>query len=234
MSNAKDFMDKFKVLENLLRDKFNIEDYNKSALKEVEDIPQFRTIKGDLRYIRQIRNLISHKTTINGEYPVEPHIKIVNKIQDIIDYINNPPKAYDKCVKINEVCYASKNEKIYPYMLAMKDNVFTHIPILEQGVVIGVFSENTLFGALIEDELVYEKEKTTFQNELINKYCCLTNHITETFSFIKKDLLLEDVKEMFLKSFKNKQRLAMLFITQNGKKDEKLLGILTPWDVLGK
>ena len=95
-------------------------------------------------------------------------------------------------------------------------------------------SENTLFGALLEDELVYEKERTCFNNELIYKNCKLGNHITETFLFIKKDEYLEDVKELFLKSFKNKQRLAMLFITQNGRENEKLLGILTPWDVLGK
>ena len=119
-------------------------------------------------------------------------------------------------------------------MVKMKENTYTHIPILENGIVKGVFSENTLFGVLLESELIYDINTTDFSEPLIKKYCNLTNHVSETFEFISKDIYLEDVKEIFLKSFQKKQRLAMLFITQHGKPNEKLLGIITPWDVLGK
>ncbi len=234
MTNAEIFINKFKELENLLRIKFQINDYNISALNKIENMPQFKHLKDDLKYIREIRNLLQHKPNIKGQYPVEPNIEIVNNIQNIINYINNPPKAYDKCIPINSICYAELEDKIYPYMIKMKENTFTHIPILKNGVVQGVFSENTLFGALIEDELIYEKDKTCFSDKLINKYCLLENHITETFHFIDKQKYIEDVKELFLQSFSKKQRLSMIFITQNGLPNEKLLGILTPWDVLGK
>lgn len=234
MTNAEIFINEFKNLENLLRVKFCIDDYSKSALKEIELLPQFRHLKEELKYIREIRNILQHKPQINGEYPIQPNKEIINSIKEIIEFINNPPKAYDKSIKINSICYASLEEKIYPYMQKMKENIYTHIPILQDGIVVGVFSENTLFGALLEDELVYEKEKTSFSDSLIRKYCSLDNHVTEQFCFIKKDMYLEDVKELFLKSFEQKHRLCMLFITQNGKRNEKLLGILTPWDVLGK
>lgn len=234
MTNSELFIEKFKILENLLRNKFNIADYNRSALKEIESQPQFKHLKDDLNYIREIRNILMHKLEINGEHPIQPHIEIINNIQKVIDYINNPPKAYDKCIKINEICFAKEDDLIYPYMVKMKENTYTHIPILDNGVVKGVFSENTLFGALIEDELVYEKECTKFNNDLIKKYSQLNNHVSECFEFIRRDVNLEDVKDLFLKSFAKRQRLAMVFITQNGRSDEKLLGIITPWDVLGK
>jgi len=234
MSNAEIFIDKFKVLEDLLRRKFNILDYNKSALNEIENKPQFKHLKSELIYIRDIRNILQHKPTFNGEYPIQPNSEIINNVQKVINYINNPPKAYDKCIQIQNVCYVKEDDLIYPIMLKMKDNVYTHIPILENGVVQGVFSENTLFGALIEDELIYQKDFTKFNTELIQKYCNIRNHVSETFAFIPREIDLEDVKEMFLKSFQNKQRLAMLFVTQHGRPEEKLLGIITPWDVLGK
>ena len=156
----------------------------------------------------------------------------VNLSREIIEYIENPPRAYSYCVKINDICFASDEELIFPYMQKMKEKVYTHIPILENGVVKGIFSENTLFGALIEDELVYEKEKTTFSAPLIAKYSQIENHASECFAFVKKDIYLEDVREIFQKNFEQNKRLAMVFITQSGRPEEKLLGIITPWDII--
>ena len=233
MSYADEFISKYKELENVIRKQFQIEDYNKSALKEIEKISQFKSLKEDLTYIREIRNFLQHKPELNGEYPIQPNPKIILKMDEILKYIENPPRIYDKCVKINKVFFASIHDKIYPVMIKMKENVFTHIPILENGIVKGVFSENTLFGALIEDELVYEKGQTTFENVLIKKYCEISNHVSETFMFVKKEMFLEEAKDLFSNAFKDNKRLSMLFITQNGKPTEKLLGIVTPWDILG-
>ena len=232
MSNADEFIDKYKILENLIRKKFNIDSYNDSAIAKIEVLPQFRSIKEELQYARSIRNLLSHNSKINGNYPIEPNIELVKNLDRLIAYIDKPPKAYDKCIKITNVFHASWDDKIYPIMQEMKKNSYTHVPILNNGVVEGVFSENTLFGALIEEELIYDKISTTFSNDLIKKHTLINNHVSETFVFVKKDLLLEDAKDLFNKSFGRNERLSVLFITENGKETEKLLGILTPWDIL--
>ena len=112
----------------------------------MEDKSQFRHLKDDLKYIREIRNILQHKPNINGEYPIQPNSQIVENIQRIIEYIENPPRAYSYCIKINDICFASGEELIFPHMQTMKEKVYTHIPILENDVVKEVFSENTLFG----------------------------------------------------------------------------------------
>jgi hypothetical protein len=58
------------------------------------------------------------------------------------------------------------------------------------------------------------------------------NHITETFRFLPWDAKVFDAKDLFEKALKKMERIGMIFLTQNGKPTEKLLGILTPWDIL--
>jgi len=38
---------------------------------------------------------------------------------------------------------------------------------------------------------------------------------------------------MFEKVKGRNQRVSVIFITEQGRQDQKLLGVLTPWDVLG-
>ena len=231
MTNAEILINKYNILEKLLNEKFNIEIGREGAVSQISRYPQFRQLKEELEFIRKIRNFLSHKKT-GEEYPIQPSNDVIILLDNVISYIDNPPKAYDSCVKIIDVCAATGNELIFPYMKKMKEKVYTHVPILENGVLKGVFSENTLFGALIEDELIYEKDKTTFSDELIAKYSQINNRASECFEFVKKDCLLEDVRELFQQKFEENKRLAMVFITQNGKPQERVLGIITPWDIM--
>lgn len=227
MSNAEEFINRYKVLEGFIRSKFN-----ESSLMVLTKQPQFEGIKDKLDDIRHVRNILQHATTYNGEYPIEPNKALIDIIDSTINLLINPPKAFDKAIRIDRVCSATWDGKIYPKMQLMKENVYTHIPILNNGIVEGVFSENTLFGALIEDELVYIKEETKFETPLIKKYCLLDNHVSEVFEFIPRSMLLDDAKLRFNNAFSKNERLAMLFITEHGKRTEKLLGIITPWDII--
>lgn len=232
MTNAQILLDKYRELEYLIQQKEAIP-YDKSPVKAIEDMEKYRGIRNKLYCIRETRNFLTHKLQINGKYVIEPTLELIEMVDNVIDFINYQPNAYDKCIKVKDVCFAKKEDLICDYMLKMKNNTYTHIPILEDGVVQGVFSENTLFGILLENEIIDIKD-IKFDDELIKKHCKLENHVSEMFLFIDRNKDMEEVKELFEKSFVNNQRLAMLFITQTGKSTEKLLGILTPWDVLSK
>ena len=231
MSNAETFIRKYKDLEEIIQSKYGSR-VDKSPIITLSEQPQFLRMKHKLDDLRHVRNILQHAQTYNGEYPIEPNQALLDLIDNIISLLTNPPKAFDKAIRIDRVCSATWDNKIYPKMELMKENVYTHIPILNNGIVEGVFSENTLFGALIEDELVYVKDETSFDAPLIKKHCLLDNHVSEVFKFIPKSMLLEDAKILFNKAFEKNERLAMLFITEHGKQSEKLLGIITPWDII--
>ena len=233
MSNSDRFINKYSELEKMAFQKFPKEvkaEYG--AVAQLERMKIFDSIKKELRYIRELRNFFQHNPKIDSLYPVEATDSLVELLDDIIFKVQNPPKAYDKCIKFDKICYATKDELIYEYMVKMKENVYTHIPILDNKIVVGVFSENTLLGALTEEEIIYDKNVTKFSDKLIFKHCQLDNHVSEIFKFVSKNSYLEDVKELFRNSYEDNKRLSLIFITEHGKPDEKIMGIITPWDVL--
>ena len=63
------------------------------------------------------------------------------------------------------------------------------------------------------------------------KYIKLENHSSEYFDFVKRNEKLASAQNLFNKSIKKDKKLVMLFVTENGKKTEKILGIITPWDL---
>lgn len=233
MRTVQEFLDRFNKLEKIGKDKYNLTEKDK-IVSSMMNYLQYRLIKNDLKYINELRNLMVHNGKIKIDYPIEPTDEFLDFVDNIINFVENPAKATDKFIPLSNIYYANKDDLIYDYMIKMKENTFTHIPILEEGRVIGVFSENTLFWALIKDEIVYEKDKTKFCDPLIFKYCELNNHPSEMFVFINRNAFLADVIDLFKDTFNNNKRLSMVFITEHGKKNEKIIGLLTPWDVLGK
>ena len=64
------------------------------------------------------------------------------------------------------------------------------------------------------------------------KYLPIEMHENEAFGFIGCDEDIEKAKSLFKRTKANKKRIVMLFVTKSGLRDERVLGILTPWDVL--
>ena len=80
-------------------------------------------MKDKLEDIRKIRNILQHHQTYNGEYPIEPHKALIDIIDKTITLLTNPPKAFDKSIRIDRVCSATWDDKIYPIMQLMKENI---------------------------------------------------------------------------------------------------------------
>lgn len=116
-------------------------------------------------------------------------------------------------------------------MKVMQGKSYTHIPIIDNGNVISVFSDNTIISYLLKDEIVGVDEFTTFRD--FEQFLPLNNHASEVFKFIGIDTLVSDISNIFEKELKMQKRIGMMFVTQDGKAEQKLMGIITPWDIAG-
>ena len=106
---------------------------------------------------------------------------------------------------------------------------YTHVPILEDGIVRGVFSENTLLSYLYGEEIVCIDDETTFSS--LAELLPVDAHASESFRFVPRTITLAEVAEMFTVAMRRADRIGMVFITHSGKPSEKVLGIITAWDV---
>ena len=236
MQNNNDlFISLFNRLDALLRDYYNIDNRSTSCIKRYEDQlkhSSFEDVRDRgfiLESIRNIRNTLVHEAKIDSEDAFLISPIVTNFLEDEIHFLLNPIKARNVMVPLKDVYYISKDSRIKDVINYMSSHYISHAPILENKRVIGVFSESTLYTFLLKHENIVLEDNTTIETFL--PYCLLDKHSSERFMFVDADLSVLDLRENFVKSKKEK-RLVMLFLTENGRKDEPLLGILTAADFI--
>ena len=222
------FLDKYKTLEELTSRKYNLPS-SASPIAYLEKKKEFASYEIKLSYCRDIRNFLSHEPKINGEFAVTPSKEMINLLDEVIELVINPPKCSDVAIKINDIYYKSLDDNVLSSIKEMSHGKFSHIPILEDGVVVGVFSKSSLFNYFVEKNK-FITDDLKFSD--IKAYICLKCDGQEHYRFCKYDEKIDVVKKLFEDNYKNDNRISIVFLTNNGKKNEKLKGMVTIYDIL--
>lgn len=231
MNSVETFLDKYKELEALAVNTYGLIP-DGSAISQLERKVEFKSIKAELSYCREVRNLLQHNPKLKNEFAVEPSPKMIDLLSQTIEKVKNPLKSGEIAIPINEVYWKTIDDLVLPTMHDMKNNIYTHVPILQDGKILGVFSDNTLFAYILEDGIIGIDDKTKFSD--LTGHLNLKNHPSEIFRFAKFSSLVSEIEDMFEESFRKNERIGMIFLTESGKENEKLRGIITPWDVIAK
>lgn len=226
-----EFLNLYKTLEELLTEK-----YGKTSSGWGSVVVQFmndkegRKYKEQLDLCREIRNLLSHHPDINGESVIQPSQAMLDFLNEVIEFVKRPPRALDFATPFEEILKANLSQKIMPLMKKMERRGFSHVPILDSGEFVGVYSVSTLFMYILDNKILapnYDMEIRDFID-----YIPLDIHTTERYAFLPKYATVVQAQSMFEQPSKRSKRLAAIFITDNGDRNGRLLGMLTPWDVL--
>lgn len=224
------FLDKYKKLEATVSARYHLSNAE-SAVGFLERRAEYRAIKSELTYCREVRNLLTHNPKVGNRYAVEPSDEMIALLDQTIDRVNNPQRAKHIWIPRDKVACRTMDDYVRPAMVEMNEQVYTHIPIMKDGIVVGVFSENTLLSYLIDDEIVSIDNGVKFSD--IIKYLPLDRHRAETFRFIGQETLVSEIEDIFADAVKKSDRIGLLFVTKSGRKTEKLLGIISAWDMAG-
>ncbi len=229
LSNADEYIQKFKELEAAVKETYGLKDWD-SVTGFLSKQDGFKPYKEEIKYCQEVRNLLQHKQKIGGEYPIEPTKEMLVFLENTINKIKNRKKCGEIMIPRSRTFYKKKSDKIRGTVPKMRENSLSHVPILdERGSVCGVFSLFSFFNIMADR---VSSENSTFGD--ICEYIALDYHRTETYCFVSRKLYTDELKALFEKTYSGGKRLSMVFVTQNGKPDEKLLGIISPWDILGK
>jgi predicted transcriptional regulator len=172
--------------------------------------------------------VIVHSPKIGESTIAEPSGETVKNIENICNSLMNPKKVIPlfQC----QVMGAMKGDFINSILKEMKNKSFSQFPVVdENGYVTELITNNTIcrwVEANIESEgtLVVENVKVeTLLHEI---------EYNNNYKFVSRDCTVIDVYDLFTNTIEEKEHnLDAVFITQNGKKNEKLLGIICIEDI---
>lgn len=231
MNNTDLYIEKYKELEKAVRNAYGLNKQD-SISYYLTNQPRFSRYKDDIQYCQEVRNWLQHNVKVNNSFAIVPNEAMINFIDVLIKKIKTRLRCCDIAIPVESVYYESIDGNVRKAMQTMQNKTFTHVPIMRNGCVIGVFDENSIFNYLTDDEIVEVDNDLSFKD--IEKYIGINDREMEVFTFIKHSAFLEDLEKIFEKHFRKGQRVGMAFLTADGMATSKLMGIITPWDMIGK
>lgn len=230
---AAEFLDLYKQLEQELKTKYAGNDVHyESPVIQFEDSQEGKPFHDELTAIREIRNLLQHTPMIDGQYPVEPSEAAVRSLRNIILSLQHPLKALDFSVRGEQIYKASLDSNLLKTTRVMSERGFSHVPVFQNSTMIGVLSVSCVFDCLVKKGSSFIMPETTVGDLL--EYLPFESHPHEFYQFASRDTLYYDVREMFETTYQHSKRLVIVFLTEHGRPTERLLGLLSPWNVLSK
>ncbi|MBR6401100.1 MAG: hypothetical protein IKS17_07770 [Firmicutes bacterium] len=229
-TTAEEFLDLYARLENEGRAAyFKKSPDNENIIGRLMNLPQLREYKEDINYCRVVRNFLVHTPRVNSSYAISPSPEMVEFLKKLIENIQNPPRAIDYAVKINNMYTVNLKSNIVDVVRYMQTMGFTHVPVIESGKIFGVFSANVLYTYLSQ-----AKEVGNFDTslELVRDYLPLHKHTNEYFAFVSRDTTLHEVSKLFKIDVRSMKQLSAVFLTENGHSDEHILAMMTPYSIL--
>jgi CBS domain-containing protein len=183
-----------------------------------------------LRAVAQLRNVIVHNPIPSSSNPIaQPTAALIERYQAVRDTLLRPHTALSIAVPRQKIFTSTKSAKLIDVIKTMAKNIFTHVPILENDEMIGVFSENSLLSYLASNGEAIITHDMTIDD--LADFLSLSSHRGEMFAFLPRHATLGEVYDIFNKAIKKRQRVGMVFITEHGFETEKPLGIITAWDL---
>ncbi len=176
-----------------------------------------------LKTASDLRNILSHENNVCA-----PSESFLERFQKIGKAILSPYDCYDVCTKDVDTCVLST--PVFEAMERMVKNGLSHLPVVNaKGQVIGVFSRSTLFDFLQGRNKMELDASYTIQD--FRSAVSFDGHLNEDFFFVPRHRSVVDAFGMILKKKAHDKQVGLLLVTENGRKTEKLLGVITALDL---
>ncbi|MDD3244480.1 MAG: CBS domain-containing protein [Eubacteriales bacterium] len=183
-----------------------------------------------LKDMARLRNTIIHNPTQDGEVIALPLRSVVDRYARLLELATSPPLCTALAHPLERIVFARRTDRIWEAARRMRQAQYSHLPILEDGRVTGVFSESSLYTWFSLKSALTVTQDSTIAD--LGHVIDLDAHSSEFYGFLPENADMDDLLERFFTLKQGRKRLAMVFITRDGSPQGKLVGLLTAWDVL--
>lgn len=223
------FLAQFQKLENIIKsqrgvsDKMSFPDALSISCRNNNFVERNRPLIEDLN---ALRNVFYHRE--RKKYIAKINEFAIDSLDKLLRKLNNPPTVMSKFGV--EVFQARVGDIIHTIMEKMEKEVYTHVPVWCEEEMIGVFSYTSFFSWLTEKQKYESSPKFSkkLMRDINKKYL---NSPVVNYKFVPEDSSAYEIPPIFEQHTKQGKRLDCLLITENGKKNERITGIVTPWDL---
>ena len=218
-------MERYREIEEWVLNNLNI-----TEMKDLEQLPKYKSIRSNLAFCRMLRNLLSHydwsKAGNDMIIVTDQAIRQVNNLY----YSLNPMTLMRVAIRAGQIFAPSPEDSVLAAVKVMQRNDYSYIPVVENHRIVGVFSTKTIMRLVAENNGVNISETLKFKE--IADLIQLKDESNAHYGFINPNMTVEDISLKFQRSKTRRMRLDMLFITDNGRSDGLLQGMVTPVDLL--
>ena len=186
-----------------------------------------RSFSGDADYLRMIadlRNVLVHGRIEARRYLAVPTKLVVDKLEAILNRLTHPIQVIPTFQR--EVESFSVNNSLAEVLKKISERDYSQFPIYDKNNFCGVLTENGITRWLahhVSFELcLVDLEEISISNVL------KMEEERQNYLFISRIKSVDDLKELFV----DHELLEAILITENGNSNEKLMGIVTRWDVI--
>ena len=224
MDNATRFLNAFSIIEQRCREitnedrtaKFYLVLRNAAKVNEI-----IRRYQIDLQDYSELRNALVHDRSDSGEVIAQPIDEVTNHIEKIAAMLNKPESLKNHFLKSVKTCGTS--DRVIEVYARMKQLGTSKMPIYDQNEFKGLLTLE-----MIADWSVLNRKNMPDPtvDEVFNP-----QFKSEKVYFMKKDASILEALELFEKAMYQGVNLLAIMITETGKRNEKLLGIVTVADL---
>ena len=232
METAYEFLDLYKQLEDALANRLKAGDPRRgSVVVDFMNSTEGAPYKERLNLCREIRNVMTHSADVAGEPVVTPSGAVIQSLREVVEAVKQPCLALSCATPADQLLMADLDDGAVSLMKQMEQRGFSHVPVLREGRLAGVFSVSTVFSAGLQGRKFTLTESTRVRD--FEALLPVEKHISERFCFLPEDALLPEACEAFeAKGREKRRRVAAVFLTADGTQRSRLRGMLTPWDLL--
>ncbi|WPK12882.1 hypothetical protein R6U77_04020 [Lysinibacillus louembei] len=227
-TNSDRFITAFNRIDHTLREIADVKEYmpfyrllDRARRKN----PLVQKYEDDLRAYADLRNAIVHHRTSIDFVIAEPHIQVVEEIE-AIDAALAKPKLVGQLFRKHVTAFQTTDSLTY-MLKVIRKRKYTQFPIYTgqqfQGLITTVGITNWLATSMGKGNWA---KHVTLQDILFHE------RKLKNYKFISKAMTVYEAEEIFKQGVERGQRYEALLITEHGRPHQKLIGMVTPIDIM--
>lgn len=183
-----------------------------------------RRYAADLRKYGDLRNAIVHDRGYPAQIIAEPSEAALLRFATIVDHIIKPKRLEAFSRKLR--CF-SKDEPLVAGLRYMRDHDYSQVVVRDSGAIALLTTEG--IARWLEQQT--EQDIISIVDARVGD--ALAHEVADSFIVMSRDEMIDSAHAAFTSAIELGQpRLVAVIVTQNGRRTETPLGIVTPWDLL--